>query len=289
MPGRGIVQRWRRDTVTLVYITVPFVALAIGFLAFGKLSGAGGWDALEYLVYAMAAGVLWAVAVVGYLIWVVIRDGWQPSSFPAIAVLAVVALLAAGWAYRKHAEEADCRAAQAFYLSLPGMPAADRPAAIRQAGAYVRSPAGCAVDGLRLALGRHVLDPEPTSPSQDADRRAILAELLAAGLPPDRQILYGFAVSDADPESTRMLLRRRKALNAEAGEAWDLFPDDMIDPLMTHARTIPGKEPDPRAERCRATLAVFLEEARPDPALMSSWDRKMLAEIGLLSADPSQR
>ena len=65
--------------MTLLYITVPFIALAITFLAIGKLS-AGGWDALDYLVYAMATGVLWAVVVVCYLLWVVLRDGWQPSS-----------------------------------------------------------------------------------------------------------------------------------------------------------------------------------------------------------------
>lgn len=105
-------QRRRGDVTTLLYITLPFAALVLTFLALGKLTG-GGWDALDYLAYAMATGALWAAIVVGYLAWMVIRDGWQPSSYPPIAVLALVLVLAAGWAYHRNAEEAACRAALA--------------------------------------------------------------------------------------------------------------------------------------------------------------------------------
>ena len=267
--------------MTLLYITVPFIALAITFLAIGKLS-AGGWDALDYLVYAMATGVLWAVVVVCYLLWVVLRDGWQPSSFPAIAVLVILAAVAAGWAYREHARDAACRAAQAFFVGLPDMPAADRTTAIREGGEYARSGSDCAIDGLRLALGRHVLDPEPSTPAQDATRRAILEELLDAGLPPNHRLLYEFAASDADPAATRMLLRRRKLLIARTGDAWDLFPDDVVQTLITRARTVPGGTPDPNAERYLATLAVFVDEGLADPATLSPRTRETLTALGLL-------
>ncbi|MEQ8817127.1 MAG: hypothetical protein RLO51_23615 [Thalassobaculum sp.] len=268
--------------MTLLYITVPFVALALAFLAIGKLSS-GGWDALDYLVYAMATGVLWAVVVVCYLVWVVLRDGWQPSSFPAIAVLVLLAAVAAGWGYREFARDAGCRAAQAFFVGLPAMPAAERAAAIRQGGAHVRSGSDCAIDGLRLALGRHVLDPEPSTPAQDAKRRAILEELLEAGLPPTHRVLYEFAASDADPVATRMLLRRRKLLAAGTGESWDLFPDDIVRTLITYSRTAPGDTPDPNAERYRATLAVFVDEGLADPGALPPWLRETLIALGLLA------
>lgn len=276
-------QRMRRDLSALAYLTVPFVALAMTFLAIGKFGGSGGWEALDYLLYAMATGALWAAVVVGYLVWVVIRDGWQPSSYPAAAVLAILLALAAGWAYRGYAEDKDCRAAQAFYERLPALPAADRTAAIRDGGRHVSSPSGCSIEALRLALGRGVRDPGPSSQADAAERRATLAELLEAGLPPDHRVLYGYAVEDADPASVRLLLRWRKLLNGRTGAAWEMFPDDIVQPLITYARIVPGQPPDPTARRYRATLAVFVEEAAPDPAALSGWTRDALVDLGLLA------
>lgn len=153
----------------------------------------------------------------------------------------------------------------------------------------MRSPSVCAVDGLRQVLGRHVLNPAPPSPARDADRRAILAQLLEAGLPPDHRILYGFAVSDADPDATRMLLRRRRTLNAETGTDWQLFPDDIVQPLLGRAWAAPGTTPDPNADRYRATLAVFVEEGRPDPATVPARTRETLTALGLMTAAASNR
>jgi len=269
--------------VTLLYVTIPFLALAVTFLLIGKFAG-GGWEALDYLVYAMATGVLWAIAVIVYMAWIVIRDGWQPSSIPAVVVLSVVALLAATWAYNRHAREAECRAALEFYQNLVVLPAIQRAAAIRDGERFVRAPSVCAVDSLRFALGRHVLDPEPSSPERDAERREILAELLRAGLPPDYRLLYGFAVSDADPEATRMLLQQRKTETANGTAEWDVFPEEIVRTLLTRAHTAPGTEADRNAAKYRATLAVLVEEAGPDPAKMTGWTRETLLSLGLLPA-----
>jgi hypothetical protein len=288
MPAGWAAQRLLRDAVTLLYVTIPFLALAVTFLILGKLTG-GGLDALDYLVYAMATGVLWAAAVILYMAWIVIRDGWQLSSVPAATVLAVVALAVAAWAYDRHAREAECRAAEEFYQTLVVLPAAERAAAIRDGEAFVRTPTICAIDSLRMVLGRHVLDPEPSSPEQDAARRAILAELLAAGLPPDYRLLYGFAVSDADPAATRMLLQRRRLAIRTGGAEWDLFPDDIVRTLLTRAREAPGTEPERNAARYRATLAVLVEEAGPDPTRLTGWTRETLMSLGLLPASATAR
>ena len=66
----GVLQRWRRDAVVLLYLTIPLALLAAGFLILGKTTG-GGWSSLDYLVYAIATGAAWAIAMLGYLGWTV--------------------------------------------------------------------------------------------------------------------------------------------------------------------------------------------------------------------------
>ncbi len=267
--------------MVLLYLTIPLALLAAGFLILGRTTG-GGWSSLDYLVYAMATGAVWAVAALGYLGWVLVRDGWQASGIPAAVVLAAVALAAAGWWYARHAEEAECRAAQQFYAGLSATPAADRPEAIRAGGRWVAEPSGCAIDGIRTWLGRDPLVPDGAAPLSDGERVAVLALLLDAGLPPGDRLLRGYAVEDGDPDATRLLLRRRKALGPAAGADAELFPDDIVQPLITRARTMPGQAPAPDAARYRATLAVLVEEGLDDPSALSEWTRERLTELGLL-------
>ncbi len=266
--------------MVLLYFTVPLALLAAGFLILGKTTG--GWPSLDYLVYAMATGAAWAVVVLGYIGWVLVRDGWQASSLPAAVVLAAVALAAGGWWYARHAEEADCRAAQEFYARLAATRAADRLEAIRAGGPWVSAPSGCAIDGIRTWIGRDPLVNDGATPLSDSERVAVLALLLEAGLPPGYRLLRGYAVEDGDPEATRLLLRRRKALGPAAGADADPFPDDMVQTLITRARTVPGQAPAPDAARYQATLAVLVEEGLDDPSALSEWTRERLTELGLL-------
>lgn len=270
----------------LVYITIAFALLAAGFLIAGKLPGNAGWDSLDYLVYAMATAALWGVAVVGYLIWLVIRDGWQASSIPAAVLLAALVVAAATWGYRRYAEEADCRAAEAFYISLAAMPAGDRPAAIGSAGAYVTSPSDCAIDGLSYAFGRSLLAPDAGSTLPDDERYETLSQLLDAGLPPGDRLLFDMAVNGADAPAVRLLLRRRKSLNEAGtdGAPWDLFPDLVVQPLITRARVLPDAPVDAHATAYRTTLSVFVADGQPNPSALSASTRRALTELGLLPA-----
>lgn len=267
--------------MTLLWITLPFALLAIGLLAGGRFAG-GGWAALDFLVYAMLVAALWALTATGWLVWVVLRDGWQVSSAPAMLVLAALALLAAGWGWRHHAAEADCRAAQRFYAGLAAMAASERPAAIRAGGHFITAPDQCALDALVLGFGRSVLVPQDGSRLPDGERLAVLGALLDAGLPPADRLLYSYAVDDADADATRLLLQRRSMLNAQAAAGWAMFPEHIVQPLIARARAGAGIPSDPAASRFRTTLGVFVAEGLPDPSALPEGLRSELAGLGLL-------
>lgn len=276
-----LTARWRKDALALAAISAPFAVLVAGLLVAGEFAG-GGWAALDYLVLALAACALWAVAAVGYLLWIVIRDGWAASSAPAIGVLGTLALVAAVWGYLEYAEDLDCRAAQGLFERLAVMPAEERAAAIRAERQRIREPSPCALDALLLAFSRGAVAPATGIRVPGHERLAVLAELLQAGMPPVDRLLYSYAVNDSDADASRLLLRRRKALNEEAGSYWELFPDDVIQPLITRARGDPGTEPDATALRYRATLRVFVDEGLPDRYALSEWTWQRLDELGLL-------
>lgn len=279
---RDTLRRWRRDALTLALLSAPFALLVAACLAGAEL--AQGWASLDYVVWALVAGGAWAAAVVGFLAWTVIRDGWQPSAAPAIVVLCGVGVLAAGWGYLEFAEERECRAADQLYARLTAGTAAggstegstERAAAIRDGGRLVTHPSPCALDALLLNLGRDpALPADARSPSGPL-RRAVLAELLQAGLPPADRLLYEYAVGDADAEAVRLLLRRRRVLIEELGADWNLFPDDIVRLLIERARS------GPAAERYRATLGAFVQEGLPDPSILTDWTEDRLRALGLL-------
>ncbi len=75
--------------ITLLYLTLGFGAVVAGFFIAGE--HARGWDGLSYIIYGMGVAALWALVSVVYMIRVLIRDGWQRSSFPAVVIILVIA------------------------------------------------------------------------------------------------------------------------------------------------------------------------------------------------------
>lgn len=272
---REAFQRWRRDGLVLATLSAPFALLVAGILAAAE--AAGGWEALDYLVWALAAGCAWACTVLIYLAWTLLRDGWRLSSLPAIVVLCGVALLAAVWGYLDYAEDRECRAADRLFAGLADAPAAERAVTIGDAGRLVTDPSPCALDALLVHLGGRPASPSPTL---DRRRHAALEELLQAGLPPADELLYGFAVDEPDADAVRLLLRHRRALNEEAGTFWDLFPDDLVHTLVQRATAAAPTAGD--ADRYRAVLAVIVQEGLPDPSILTDWTEGQLRGLGLL-------
>ena len=89
-----IEQREPQSGWRLFWISLPFVAAIVILVAFGE--AAGGWDGLGYYLLAALAGGLWSVALIGNLVYSVVRYGWGRSVLAVLAAVPAVSFL--GWA-----------------------------------------------------------------------------------------------------------------------------------------------------------------------------------------------
>ena len=74
--------------LSLLCLTLGFGAAVAGFFIAGE--HATGWDGLNYVIYGMGVAALWALVSVIYLIWIVVRGGWQKSKIPALFFIVAI-------------------------------------------------------------------------------------------------------------------------------------------------------------------------------------------------------
>ena len=74
------------------WISLPFVVAIPALLAFGDT--AGGWESIGYYMMAGIAGGIWSVALIGNLVYGVVRHGWRRSIVAALAAVPAVLFLA---------------------------------------------------------------------------------------------------------------------------------------------------------------------------------------------------
>ena len=117
---------WRRDARILLLTTLPFALVVGGLMLAAQSPWVGGWEPLTLVIYAVGVAALWAAMVVCYLVWIVIREGWQASSLPAAVLLVLIAAGAGAWGFSAWAEERACQRAFAFYGDLPALTAGRR-------------------------------------------------------------------------------------------------------------------------------------------------------------------
>lgn len=254
-------RRRSRDLRNLLLLTLPFAIAATILLALAESWDSDYWQALDFALFAFGAAALWAAAIAGYLSWILFRDGLAGAGIPAFLVLATLACAGAVWESAGYDRTARCHAATAFYDALAALPQAARAAAVGRAGALPGNPSPCALEALVLRFGT---DPLPlqaaAAPPSAEERQAVLAQLLAAGLPPDDRMLHAFAVGEADPAATGLIVAQRRSLNA-AGAQWDLFPDRIVQALLRHADPCAVTEAGRGGHR--DTLRALAEAARP--------------------------
>ena len=271
--------------MTLLYISIPFAVAGGVLLVLSQTTNAGVWRALDFAIYAAAVGILWALTVTGYLIWTVLRDGWQTASVPAAVILVIIATGTAVWLWRSHSESSDCTAAHAFYARLAGLPEMARHNTVLEGSPFILSPSPCAIEGLRTWFGRDPAPPEGDAlPLGDRERLKALQEMLEAGLPPDDALLDGFAATDGDAAAARLILERRRQLNAEDGGNRSLFPKTVVSHALSRAAPCATDDPSEDALRYREVLRVLVEIGKPDPASLDPGTREGLACLGITSS-----
>jgi len=272
---------WRRDARILLLTTLPFALVVGGLMLAAQSPWVGGWEPLTLVIYAVGVAALWAAMVVCYLVWIVIREGWQASSLPAAVLLVLIAAGAGAWGFSAWAEERACQRAFAFYGDLPALTADARRTAIREAGRMVTRPSICGVQGLTDTLLPHTASATGEHGLSDEERWGLLAELLDAGLPPEQHLLFMFGAYRPDPEAVRLLLARRAWLNARNPDDWPVIPDGTLRDVLDRAGSCNGPPPDSEEERHRAVARVILESGGVEAATLPVPTRERLACLGL--------
>ena len=89
-----IQPREPRSAWRLFWISLPFVAAIVVLLAMAET--ATGWGRIGAYIWAGGAGGLWSVALIGNLVYSVVRYGWRRSVLAVLAAVPAVSFL--GWA-----------------------------------------------------------------------------------------------------------------------------------------------------------------------------------------------
>ena len=83
-----------RSAWRLFWISLPFVAAIVVLLAMAET--ATGWGRIGAYIWAGGAGGLWSVALIGNLVYSVVRYGWGRSVLAVLAAVPAISFL--GWA-----------------------------------------------------------------------------------------------------------------------------------------------------------------------------------------------
>ena len=89
-----IEPRKPRSAWRLFWISLPFIVVIVVELALADT--ATGWSIVFHYIRAGIAGGLWSVALIGNLVYSVVRYGWGRSVLAVLAAVPAVSFL--GWA-----------------------------------------------------------------------------------------------------------------------------------------------------------------------------------------------
>jgi hypothetical protein len=274
-----------KDAKLLIYISLPFIVGGGSLLLVSNY--VGGWDSLDYFVYALFVGAAWAVAVAGYLAWIIYRDAWRtPAGTSACAVLGLVFTIGGVWGMISYRADNVCRAAIDYYQDLAAAEPGERAALIAAGGAYVSEPTVCARDGLLKYLGLYAAHAHRKPPPAEAERLAVIETLLAAGLPPADPVLVAFT-RYGDLGAVRLLVARRRVLRA-AGEDWPSFSIQAARVASSQVNCDDagtdgnGKKISQDEAKYRGILAVLVEGGTPESRMLDPQLKRRMTCLGLI-------
>jgi hypothetical protein len=186
-----------KDVLLLLYLSIPFLLVAAALFVAGEYF-VKGWDGLSLAIYSFFVLGAWVVVLLAWCAWIVLRDGFQPSSILPVALL-FAALVGTGiWVSSKLLEQRRCAQSADFFAAFAAAAPSERTYLVSQGQRFISNPTFCGLDAVQYWFG---FDPDgqPDSSGSDADRLAAIRQLLAAGLLPVDSLLYEAARSgDAD-------------------------------------------------------------------------------------------
>jgi hypothetical protein len=271
-----------KDLRNLLLISLPFALVAA--VLFYIAAEIGGWDGLTYGVLAVGTIILWALIVFGYLVYVVIRDGWRTWAGAVVALVLAALVIGGGtWFVIDYRERHACDGHEAFFEDLLKATPRQQDALIADNTYYYREPNYCTYGALSNWLGPPMS--ERPAPAREQQRSALLEKLFRAGMPPDDRILMELVIG-ADVGGVAVLMKMRqqqssRPLKFPRGEARRATGWTYCD-TEEDAEKVRKGEMDPRVRRYREILAIFLRTAPPKPNELDESLRQQLRCLGLL-------
>ncbi|MFC3230575.1 hypothetical protein ACFOGJ_25225, partial [Marinibaculum pumilum] len=148
------------------------------------------WRAADLTLYAFFVLAAWAIAVAGFLAWIILRDGVRLYTLPGVVLLAAAATTGARWDASSYNETLSCAADARLYAVIAARPPAQRDGILEAAAGQLRRPSPCAAEQLSFHFGAGAPLAPGTGGTDPAERLAVLAALLEKGLPPDDRLLF---------------------------------------------------------------------------------------------------
>ncbi|MBT6203473.1 MAG: hypothetical protein HOI34_07200, partial [Rhodospirillaceae bacterium] len=164
-----------------VLASLPFLLGAA--VLFAMSNRASGWDAMNLGIYAGVALLGWAALVIGFLIWLVIRDGLVASNILPLAILGSLVCAALWWGGSWWLQENACSRDAAFYDAIAAAPLEQRAAMVEDARNNPAEITRCGRDSLVYHFGRDLFDSLAVGSTAEHERLATWALLLEHGLP----------------------------------------------------------------------------------------------------------
>lgn len=141
-----------RDLLILLYISVPLLAVAGALFVAGEYL-VTGWDGLSLVLYGVAVLGVWAVMVLCLCAWIVLRDGFRPTSILPAAVL-IIAFGGAGiWGGLKLLEQQHCERSADFFAAVAAASPAEREELIGMHPDILAEPTWCGFDAVQYWFG----------------------------------------------------------------------------------------------------------------------------------------
>lgn len=234
-------RHWGKRMMILVYLSVPFLLVAGVFFLMSQR--ATGWDAMGHGIGVGFALMAWGVVIIGFLIWLVIRDGLVASNIIPLIILGALVGAAAWWGANLWSDHRTCARDSAFFEAYALADMAGRKTMLDEKPERLAATTRCGDEALDLDLGYDMFDPPVRDDPVELDRLAAWQLLLDRGLPVTRDRLFG-TVNDADAGLMAMLVARRVAdgeaepVSAELA-AWTIQQIDM-DPDSPYNQQAPA-------------------------------------------------